>query len=82
VEWAFGVLQTRWAIVHHPTRTWSLQTMHNATCKLIQLTCDSSGGACPTTRVAQIGVPRVTFFLLVYRRRTRVEVQAKRTGTV
>ncbi|KAK1611457.1 hypothetical protein QYE76_035130 [Lolium multiflorum] len=28
VERGFGVLQTRWAIVHHPTRIWSLKTMH------------------------------------------------------
>jgi hypothetical protein len=27
VECAFGVLQSRWAIVHHPTRTWSTELM-------------------------------------------------------
>ena len=28
VEQRFGVLQARWAIVRHPARTWSIQTMH------------------------------------------------------
>jgi hypothetical protein len=27
VERAFGVLQSRWAIVRHPSRTWSYETM-------------------------------------------------------
>jgi hypothetical protein len=29
VEQTFGVLQARWAIVHHPARTWNVQTMYN-----------------------------------------------------
>ncbi|KAK1601511.1 hypothetical protein QYE76_037804 [Lolium multiflorum] len=28
VERGFGVLRARWAIVRHPARTWSLNTMH------------------------------------------------------
>jgi hypothetical protein len=27
VEWVFGVLQSRWAIVRHPAKTWSVQQM-------------------------------------------------------
>ena len=27
VERAFGVLQSRWAIIRHPARTWSVNTM-------------------------------------------------------
>jgi hypothetical protein len=30
VERIFGVFQIQWAIVHHPARTWSLKTMHEA----------------------------------------------------
>jgi hypothetical protein len=28
VEHVFGVLQTRWTIVRHPSRTWDVHTMH------------------------------------------------------
>jgi hypothetical protein len=28
VERAFGMLQDRWAIIHHPARTWNVQTMY------------------------------------------------------
>jgi hypothetical protein len=27
VEWVFDILQPRWAIVRHPARAWSVQTM-------------------------------------------------------
>ncbi|XP_047942769.1 uncharacterized protein LOC125189545 [Salvia hispanica] len=90
VEWAFGVLQSRWAIVKGPSRLWHMDCiadvmyaciiMHNMIvtdegATLTDWASDDDDGAGPSHGVPQEGADRVRAFADMRQRQAHIRLQ-------